>query len=49
MSRLCFDYGHGVIVHEIRTADTNSSLQQRSNYENKNNYDFIEMHLNLKL
>lgn len=38
---------HGVIVDEIRSADTTFSLQQRSNYENKNNYDyFISFHRN---
>lgn len=38
---------HGVIIDEIRTIDTTLSLQQRSNYENKNNYDyFISFHRN---
>lgn len=38
---------HGVMVDEIRTTDTTLSLQQRSNYENKNNYDyFISFHRN---
>lgn len=38
---------HGVIVDEIRTTDTTLSLQQRSNYENKNNYEyFISFHRN---
>ena len=38
---------HGVIVDEIRTTDTTLSLQHRSNYENKNNYDyFISFHRN---
>ena len=38
---------HGVIVDEIRTTDTTLSLQERSNYENKNNYDyFISFHRN---
>lgn len=38
---------HGVTVDEIRTTDTTLSLQQRSNYENKNNYDyFISFHRN---
>ena len=38
---------HGVIVDEIRTTDTTISLQERSNYENKNNYDyFISFHRN---
>ena len=38
---------HGIIVDETRTADTTISLQQRSNYENRNNYDyFISFHRN---
>ena len=38
---------HGVIVDEIRSADTTLTLQQRSNYENKSNYDyFISFHRN---
>ena len=38
---------HGVIVDEVRSSDTTLSLQQRSNYENKNNYDyFISFHRN---
>lgn len=38
---------HGVIVDEIRTTDTTLSLQEKSNYENKNNYDyFISFHRN---
>lgn len=38
---------HGVIIDEIRTTDTTLSLQQRSNYENKSNYDyFISFHRN---
>ena len=38
---------HGGIVDEIRTTDTTLSLQERSNYENKNNYDyFISFHRN---
>lgn len=38
---------HGVIVDEIRTTDATLSLQQRSNYENKSNYDyFISFHRN---
>lgn len=38
---------HGVIVDEIRSADTILTLQQRSNYENKSNYDyFISFHRN---
>lgn len=38
---------HGVIVDETRSTDTTLSLQQRSNYENKNNYDyFISFHRN---
>lgn len=37
----------GVIVDEIRSADTTLTLQQRSNYENKSNYDyFISFHRN---
>ena len=38
---------HGVVVDEIRTTDATFSLQQRSNYENKSNYDyFISFHRN---
>ena len=38
---------HGVVVDEIRTTDATLSLQQRSNYENKSNYDyFISFHRN---
>lgn len=38
---------HGVIVDETRTSDTTVSLQARSNFENKNNYDyFISFHRN---
>lgn len=38
---------HGVVVDEIRTTDVTLSLQQRSNYENKSNYDyFISFHRN---
>lgn len=38
---------HGVVVDEIRATDATLSLQQRSNYENKSNYDyFISFHRN---
>lgn len=38
---------NGVVVDEIRTTDATLSLQQRSNYENKSNYDyFISFHRN---
>lgn len=38
---------HGIIVDEIRSTDTTLSLKQRSNYENKSNYDyFISFHRN---
>lgn len=37
----------GVIVDEIRTSDKTVTLQERSNYENKSNYDyFISFHRN---
>ena len=37
----------GVIVDEIRTSDKAVTLQERSNYENKSNYDyFISFHRN---
>lgn len=37
----------GVIVDETRTSNATVSLQQRSNYENKSNYDyFISFHRN---
>lgn len=38
---------HGVIVDEARTSDTTVSLRQRSNFENRNSYDyFISFHRN---
>lgn len=38
---------HGIIVDEIRSTDTTLSLKQRSNYENKSNYNyFISFHRN---
>lgn len=38
---------HGIIVDETRTSNATVSLQQRSNFENKNNYDyFISFHRN---
>lgn len=37
----------GVIVDEIRTSDKGVTLQERSNYENRSNYDyFISFHRN---
>ena len=37
----------GVTVDETRTSDKTVSLQERSNYENRNNYDyFISFHRN---
>ncbi|MEG1256421.1 N-acetylmuramoyl-L-alanine amidase [Clostridium sp.] len=38
---------HGVIVDETRTEDVTTSLEERSNFENRNNYDyFIAFHRN---
>lgn len=38
---------HGVTVDETRTSDATVSLQARSNFENRNNYDyFISFHRN---
>lgn len=38
---------HGIIVDKTRTSNATVSLQQRSNFENKNNYDyFISFHRN---
>lgn len=38
---------HGVTVDEIRTSDSTVSLWERSNFENRNNYDyFISFHRN---
>lgn len=38
---------YGIIVDETRTSNATVSLQQRSNFENKNNYDyFISFHRN---
>ncbi|NFK79436.1 N-acetylmuramoyl-L-alanine amidase [Clostridium botulinum] len=38
---------HGVIVDETRTSDATVSLRERSNFENRNNYDyFISFHRN---
>lgn len=38
---------HGVVVDEIRTSDTTISLRSRSNFENRNKYDyFISFHRN---
>lgn len=38
---------HGVVVHEIRTIDVTISLKERSDFENKNTYDyFISFHRN---
>ena len=38
---------NGVVVDEIRTLDATVSLQGRSNFENRNNYDyFISFHRN---
>lgn len=38
---------HGVIVDEIRTSDATVSLNNRSNFENRNSYDyFISFHRN---
>jgi len=38
---------HGVIVDETRTADVNLSLKERSDFENKGNYDyFVSFHRN---
>lgn len=38
---------HGAIVDETRTSDVAVSLQQRSNFENRNTYDyFISFHRN---
>ena len=38
---------HGIVVDETRTSNATVSLQQRSNFENKNNYDyFISFHRN---
>lgn len=38
---------HGVIVDETRTSDATVSLRERSNFENRNNYDyFIAFHRN---
>ncbi|MBU3146910.1 N-acetylmuramoyl-L-alanine amidase [Clostridium sp. CF012] len=38
---------HGVTVDEIRTSDTTVSLSDRSNFENRKNYDyFISFHRN---
>jgi N-acetylmuramoyl-L-alanine amidase len=38
---------HGVVVHEIRTSDVTISLKERSDFENRNTYDyFISFHRN---
>lgn len=38
---------HGVVVDETRTSDATVSLRERSNFENRNNYDyFISFHRN---
>ncbi|ADL50568.1 N-acetylmuramoyl-L-alanine amidase [Clostridium cellulovorans] len=38
---------HGVVVDETRTSDATVSLNDRSNFENRNNYDyFISFHRN---
>jgi N-acetylmuramoyl-L-alanine amidase len=38
---------HGVVVHEVRTSDVTISLKERSDFENKNTYNyFISFHRN---
>lgn len=38
---------HGVVVDETRTTDTTVSLNDRSDFENRNTYDyFISFHRN---
>lgn len=38
---------HGVVVHEVRTSDVTISLKERSDFEQRNTYDyFISFHRN---